>query len=51
MVAESRAACKEVWAPGYDHSPGQSDTEEHQSAAPKKPSGCQLTSCSPSVVS
>ena len=28
MVAESQAACKEVWAPGYDHTPDLSDSEE-----------------------
>ena len=28
MVAESQAACKEVWAPGYDHTPELSDSEE-----------------------
>lgn len=28
MLAESQAACKEVWAPGYDHTPELSDSEE-----------------------
>ncbi len=47
MVAESRAACKEVWAPGYDHSPGLSDSEDDPSMVPRQPSGCQLLSDCP----
>ncbi len=47
MVAESRAACKEVWAPGYDHSPGLSDSEDHPGTVPRKSSGGQLLYCCP----
>ena len=28
LMAESQSACKEVWAPGYDHTPELSDSED-----------------------
>lgn len=40
MVAESHAACKEMWAPGYDHSPGLSDSEDPPGRLQRMPSGC-----------
>jgi len=28
LMAESQVACMEVWAPGYDHTPEMSDSED-----------------------
>ena len=50
MVAESRAACKEVWAPGYDHSPGLSDSEDPPDRVSRMPTGCPAAHLLPKFV-